>query len=120
MNDLDWNSHAIRDVIFYPDNQQRNADIALSDNRNEESSRNLMVATETTPTSGPHNVEEHDYDEPYVEPATDEEAIIMQLQRLSVPTIPQDSLRYIILLLYVDKLWTCVLRRIVVTSEPGP
>ncbi len=56
-----------------------------------------MVAAKTTPTSGLHDVEEHDYDEPYVEPATEEEAIVMQLQRLSVPTIPQDSLRYIII-----------------------
>ncbi len=54
----------------------------------------MVVAAKMTPTSGLQDFGEHDYDEPYVLPATEEEAIIMQLWRLSVPTIPQDSLKY--------------------------
>ena len=38
---------------------------------------------------------DHDYDEPYFEPATEEEAILEQLCKLAIPTIEEESLEYV-------------------------
>ena len=38
--------------------------------------------------------DDHDYDEPYFEPATEVDTLINQLERLEVPTIQQESLKY--------------------------
>ena len=39
--------------------------------------------------------DDHDYDEPYFEPATEVDTLINQLERLEVPTIQQESLKYV-------------------------
>lgn len=35
--------------------------------------------------------EEHDYEEPYFEPASEEEALLQQLKKMSIPIITEES-----------------------------
>ena len=49
--------------------------------------------------TGPHPpltaFDNHDYDEPYFEPALKEEELIMQLKNLSVPVVGTEHLKYV-------------------------
>ena len=40
-------------------------------------------------------LENHDYEEPYFEPASEEESLIRQLKNMSVPVANQDELKYV-------------------------
>ena len=50
---------------------------------------------ETCDTTGATAYEDHDYDEPYIEPACTEETLLTQLKSLSVPLIAKETLRSI-------------------------
>ncbi len=39
----------------------------------------------------------HDYDEPYIEPASQEEELMLQLKRRAIPIIAEENLKYVFL-----------------------
>ena len=41
------------------------------------------------------NLSEHDYEEPYFEPASEEEGLLLQLKKMSIPMILEKELRQV-------------------------
>ena len=41
------------------------------------------------------NENDHDYEEPYFEPASEEEGLLLQLKKMSIPMIPDKELRQV-------------------------
>ncbi len=39
----------------------------------------------------------HDYDEPYIEPASQEEELMLQFRRMAIPIIAEENLKYVFL-----------------------
>ena len=39
----------------------------------------------------------HNYDEPYIEPASQEEELMLQLRRMAIPIIAEENLKYVLL-----------------------
>ena len=50
---------------------------------------------EACDSTGASTYEDHDYDEPYFEPACTEETLITQLKSLSVPILAKETLRLV-------------------------
>ncbi len=50
---------------------------------------------EACDSTGATASEDHDYDEPYLEPACTEKTLLMQLKSLSVPLLAKESLRLV-------------------------
>ena len=47
------------------------------------------------------NVEDHDYEEPYFEPASEEEELLRQLKAMSVPFIDEDRELELVMYLHI-------------------
>ena len=63
---------------------------------------------EACDSTGVTACEDHDYDEPYFEPACTEETLLTQLKSLSVPLIAKETLRLVIGQLRFDKQWPAI------------
>ena len=65
--------------------------------------RSFLLNNEERPAEKAHSVESalisHDYDELYLEPASEEEELLQQLKQLPIPIIPEENIKYICLLI---------------------
>ena len=54
-----------------------------------------MTSDALKSTGGKFGADEHDYDEPYFEPASEVEDLFHQLMKLDVPNIEEANLKYV-------------------------
>lgn len=71
-----------------PKKSEQNGEYSLLTDSEVDSGPRFLTATAS---------DNHDYDEPYFEPACTEEDILLQLKSLGVPIIPKESLKCIII-----------------------
>ena len=67
--------------------------------------QSFLLNDEKQPAEKVHNAKSalinHDYDEVYFEPASEEEELLLQLKQLPIPIIPEENLKYFVVVVVI-------------------